>query len=192
MHPAGPEVPIASAGERKEAPIRSMRSRMRSWSCMGSVRARASQYRLSWDGANPRSCGLQNGQHGRGPPEEKQSPAVGGHMLMVAGARAEEVAEFIVSPAEPGSRSWAFEAPHGPVAAFDAAVVLLQPVIQVATCPVPHSLAQLGADRPGVAVVAIGRDPVRRDAGHCFGGAKERLGSFHVAMLAEQHIDQVP
>src|SRR5215207_3944212 len=69
---------------------------------MGSVRARASQYRLSWDGANPRSCGLQNGQHGRGPPEEKQSPAVGGHMLMVAGARTEEVAEFIVSPAEPG------------------------------------------------------------------------------------------
>src|SRR3954451_17432263 len=58
---------------------------------------------LGW--ANPGSCGLQDGQHGCGPSEEKQSPAVGGHMLMVAGARAEEVTEFIVSPTEPGGRS---------------------------------------------------------------------------------------
>jgi hypothetical protein len=31
----------------------------------------------------------------------EQSPAIGGHMLVVAGAEAEEVAQFIVSPAEP-------------------------------------------------------------------------------------------
>src|SRR5215203_4786338 len=71
-------------------------------SLLGSVRARANKYRLSWDEANPGSCGLQNGQHGRGPPEVEQSAAVGGHMLMVAGARAEKVAQFVVSPAEPG------------------------------------------------------------------------------------------
>ena len=69
---------------------------------MGSVRARANQYRLSWDEANPGSCGLQDGQHGRGPPEVEQSASVGGNMLMVAGAEAEDVAQFVVGPAEPG------------------------------------------------------------------------------------------
>src|SRR5215212_6277318 len=103
---------------------------------MGSVRARANKYRLSWDEANPGSCGCQDGQHGHTPPEVEQSASVGGNMLMVAGAEAEEVAQFVVGPAEPGGRSGAFEAPHGPVAAFDAAVVLLQPVVQVATGPV--------------------------------------------------------
>jgi hypothetical protein len=68
----------------------------------GSVRSRASKYRLSWDEANPGSRGLQDGQHGRGPPEVEQSAAIGGYVLVVAGARAEEVAQFIVSPAEPG------------------------------------------------------------------------------------------
>ena len=40
--------------------------------------------------------------HGRGSPEVEQSASVGGNVLMVAGARAEIVAQFIVSPAEPG------------------------------------------------------------------------------------------
>src|SRR4051794_35534532 len=56
---------------------------------------------------------------------------------------------------DPSRGSGAFEAPHGPVAAFDAAVVLLQPVIQVGVSAVPHSVPQLGADRSGVAVVAV-------------------------------------
>src|SRR3954467_12345785 len=68
----------------------------------GSVRTRASQCRLKWDEANPGSCGLQDSQHGHTPPEVEQSAAIGGNMLMVAGAEAEEVAQFIVSPAEPG------------------------------------------------------------------------------------------
>src|SRR4051812_28381286 len=57
---------------------------------VGSVRARASKYRLSWDEANPGSSGLQNGQHGRGPPEVEQSPAIGGNVLVGAGAEAED------------------------------------------------------------------------------------------------------
>ena len=69
---------------------------------------------------------MQDGQHGRGPPEVEESAAIGGYVLVVAGARAEEVAQFIVCATEPGGRSGAFEAPHGPVAAFDAAVILLQ------------------------------------------------------------------
>ena len=67
---------------------------------LGSVRARASQYRLNWNEANPGSCGLQDGQHRHTPPEEESS-AVGGHMLMVAGARAEKVAQLIICATEP-------------------------------------------------------------------------------------------
>src|SRR5215207_4847438 len=158
----------------------------------GSVRARASQYRLNWNEADPGSCGLQDGQHGHTPPEVEESAAIGGNMLMVAGARAEEVAEFVVGLAEPGGGSWTFEAPHGSIAAFDAPVVLLQPVIQVATGPVPHPLAQRGADRPRIAVVAVRCDPVGCYPGHRFGGAEERLGCRHIPVFTEQHVDQGP
>src|SRR3954464_4530597 len=68
----------------------------------GSVSALASQYRLKWNEANPGSCGLQDGQHGHTPPEVEQSAAIGGNMLVGAGARTEEVAEFVVSATEPG------------------------------------------------------------------------------------------
>ena len=48
------------------------------------------------------SDALGSVRDGRGPPEVEQSLAVGGYVLVVAGAEAEEVAQFIVSPAEPG------------------------------------------------------------------------------------------
>src|SRR4051794_5847333 len=55
-------------------------------SCIdGSVRARAKQYCLSWDEANPGSCGLQDGQHGHAAAEELVSAAIGGNMLIVGG-----------------------------------------------------------------------------------------------------------
>src|SRR3954468_1768515 len=108
----------------------------------GSVSTRASKYSLcSRTGGDVPSRGFQDGQHRHGAAEELESAAIGGNVLMVTGARAEEVAQFIVSPAEPGGRSGALEAPHGPVAAFDAAVILLEPVVQIATGPVPHTLA---------------------------------------------------
>ena len=69
----------------------------------GSVRARASKYSLcSRTCGDVPSRGFQDGQHGHGPPEVEQSLAIGGNMLMMAGAEAEKVAEFIVGPAEPG------------------------------------------------------------------------------------------
>ena len=39
--------------------------------------------------------------------------------------------------------------------------------------------------------MAVGRDPIWRDAGHRLGGAEERLGGCHVAVFTEQHVDQV-
>jgi hypothetical protein len=62
-------------------------------------------------------------------------------VLVVAGAGAEEVAELVVTSAEPGGRSWTLEAAHRSVAAFEAPVVLLQPIVQVAAGPVPHAAA---------------------------------------------------
>jgi hypothetical protein len=49
-----------------------------------------------------RSCGFEEAQHGHGPAKEEQSAAVGGDKLVVAGAKAEEVAELVVTAAEPG------------------------------------------------------------------------------------------
>src|SRR5215218_10127623 len=56
----------------------------------------------------------------------------------------------------------------------------------------PHPLAQRGADRSGVTIVAVGRDPIRCHPSHHFGGAEERLGRCHVPVLAKQHVDQGP
>jgi hypothetical protein len=70
----------------------------------GSVSTRASK-----DSLCPRTCsdaslcGFQDGQHHHTLPEVKQSASVGGHVLVVTGSEAEEVAQFIVSPAEPSS-----------------------------------------------------------------------------------------
>ncbi len=69
----------------------------------GSVRARASKYNLcSRTGGNVPSRGFHDGQHGHGAAEELESAAIGGNVLVEAGTRAEEVAEFIVGSAEPG------------------------------------------------------------------------------------------
>jgi hypothetical protein len=55
--------------------------------------------------------------------------AIGENVLVRAGAETKEVSEFIVTSAEPGGRSRALKAPHGPVSAFDAPVVLLDGLI---------------------------------------------------------------
>jgi hypothetical protein len=109
---------------------------------------------------------------------------------MRAGAGTEEVTQFIVASTEPVSRSWAFEPTHGLVSTFDATVILLQSVVQVAAGAVLHAFTQLRPDRPRVAVVAIRGHPVRDNIGDCLGGLEERLRSRHVTVLAEHHVDQ--
>ncbi len=69
----------------------------------GSVRARASQYSLcSRTDDDVLLRGLQRAQHRHGAAEKLESAAIGGNVLMVAAARAEEVAQLIVSSTEPG------------------------------------------------------------------------------------------
>src|SRR5215207_4116828 len=80
---------------------------------LGSVRARASKYSLcSRTCGDVQSCGFQDGQHRHGAAEELEPAAIGGNVLVVAGARAGKVAEFIVGLAEPSGGSGAIEAPQ--------------------------------------------------------------------------------
>jgi hypothetical protein len=97
---AGVQGPSGAAlnGERQAT-----RRHSRGARCEGSVRARASKYNLcSRTCGDVPSRGFQDGQHRHGAAEELESAAIGGNVLVVAGVRAEEVAQFIVSPAEPG------------------------------------------------------------------------------------------
>ena len=68
----------------------------------GSVSVRASKYRLCWVEAGVWLSGFQEAQHCHGSPEEEQPAAIGGDMLVTAGAEAEKVAELIVASAESG------------------------------------------------------------------------------------------
>ena len=69
----------------------------------GSVSTRASKYSLcSRTCGDVPSRGFQDGQHRHGAAEELESAAFGGNVLVMAGARAEKVAQFIVSLTEPG------------------------------------------------------------------------------------------
>ena len=55
--------------------------------------------------------------------------AIGGNMLVVAGAGAEEVAKLVIASAEALRRGEALEAAHTSDAAFDAAVILFQAIV---------------------------------------------------------------
>jgi hypothetical protein len=76
------------------------------------------------------------------------------------------------------------------VSTFDATVILLQSIVEVAAGAVLHAFTQLRPDRARVAVVAIRGHPVRDNIGDCLGGLEERLRSRHVTVLAEHHVDQ--
>ncbi len=76
-----------------------------------------------------RSGRFQDGEDGRGPAEEEQSAAVCGNVLVATRAEAEKVSELVVPAAEPGRGPGTLETPHGSTAAFQAAVILFQPVI---------------------------------------------------------------
>jgi hypothetical protein len=69
-------------------------------------------------------------------------------------------------------------------------MILLEAIVEIAICPMPHAAAELRPDRPGIGVVAIRRDPVGDHCGDGLGRPKEALGSRQIAVIAEHHIDQ--
>jgi hypothetical protein len=68
----------------------------------------------------------------------KQAAAIGGDMLVVAVAETKKGAELVISAAEPLGRGEALEASHTSDPAFDAAMILLQPIVPVCTGPMLH------------------------------------------------------
>ena len=96
-------------------------------------------------------------------------------MLMGTGAGTKEVTQFIVASTEPLRRSWALEPTHRLVSTFDATVILLQSIVEIAAGAVLHAFTQRRPDRTRVAVVAIRGHPVRGNVGDGLGGLEERL-----------------
>jgi hypothetical protein len=88
------------------------------------------------------SGGLQHSQDRCGAAKEVKPAVVGGDLLIGAGAGTEEVAQLVVGTTEFSGRLWALEPAHRAVAAFDAAMILLQAVIEVLAVAMPHTGAQ--------------------------------------------------
>jgi hypothetical protein len=123
-----------------------------------------------------RSDGLQDGHYGRSAAEEVEPAVVGGNLLMGTRAGTKEITQFLVASTEPLSRSRALEPTHWLVSTFDAAVILLQSIVEIAAGAVLHGFTQLGPDRARIAVVAIRGHPVRSNLGDGLGGLEERHG----------------
>ena len=81
---------------------------------------------------------LQHIQNSGGPAKEAESEAGSGDWLTGTIVGSEEVAEFIEGSAEEARRSWALEPAHRAVAAFNAAMILLQSVVEILAVAMPH------------------------------------------------------
>ena len=64
------------------------------------------------------------------------------NVLVMTGSAAEEVAEFIVLPAESVGRIMFFEAAHTSDPSFDPAMVLFKSIVQIDARPVADAVAQ--------------------------------------------------
>src|SRR5665213_2121049 len=100
------------------------------------------------------------------------------------------VSEFVEASTETRSGFRAFETAHGSVSTLDPAMVLLDPIIQILVGAVLHACVQFSPDRARITIVTVRRDTRGGDAGHGFGGSKERLRRLHVAGLAQPDVDE--
>src|SRR5262249_4327365 len=94
-------------------------------------------------------------------------------------------------PTKASGRLDPFEAAHRPRALFDASMVLLQVIIQVAVGAMTHRLPQLSFDGSGVGVMSIGRNAFRDTLSDRTRGPEERFGRSTATLLTEQDVDQI-
>src|ERR1700761_9431927 len=140
----------------------------------GSVIARASKY--SW--LNERrdfSGGFQHPQNRCGAAKKVEPAVVGWDLLIGLGAGTEKVTQLVVGATDFPSRSWALEPAHRTVAAFDAAMILLQSIIEILAVAMPHPCAQGRPDRTRITVVPIRGHPIGRETGDHLRRLEERL-----------------
>src|ERR1700728_2064087 len=119
--------------------------------------------------------GFQDTQNRCGAAKEVERAVVGVGLLIGSGAGTEKATQLVVGATEFAGRSWALEPAHRTVAAFDAAMILLQPVVEILAVAMPPTRAQRRSDRPRITVVPIRGDPVGRDAGDHLGRREECL-----------------
>ena len=137
-----------------------------------------------------RSGRLQDAERDRGSAHVLPTPRCRGNTLAHAGPTAQEVSELVVAAAIAPRRSSALQSKHRSTSAFDAAVILLKSVVQIAICPMPHMAAEFCPDCPGIGIVAIRGDPIRGYAGHRLCRSQEGLRSGKVAVLTQHHVNQ--
>jgi hypothetical protein len=111
-------------------------------------------------------------------------------MLAVEGTDTKEVAKLIMATTESAGRHEAAKAAHTSYPSLDPAMVLFQSIVQVGIGSVCDRLAERGADRLRIRVVAIAGDPIRNRTGYRLRRPKERLGRGQIASLAQHHIHQ--
>ena len=85
-----------------------------------------------------------------------------------------------------------FEPAHRAIPLFNAAMILLQMVVEIALGAMRYLVPKDIPTRAWVGIMAIRGDPVGHHPGHRLGGAEKGLGRCEVACLAEPHIDQIP
>jgi hypothetical protein len=107
-----------------------------------------------------RSSSFQDTEHDDCPAHMAKAPCGGGNVLAHARSGAEEVPEFVVTAAISSCRWDALEAEHRSTSALNATMILLEAIVKVAICPMPHATAELHPDRLGIGVVAVRRHPV--------------------------------
>src|SRR5580698_6051443 len=93
--------------------------------------------------------GFQHTQNRCGTAKKMEPAAVGGDCLIGSGAGTEEVTQLVVGLAKSAGRSWALEPARWTIAAYDAAMISLQPVIQILAVAMSHTGAQGRPDRTG-------------------------------------------
>jgi hypothetical protein len=106
-------------------------------SISGSVNARAGKY--SWyDEGRDLSGGFQHTQNRCDAAKESKPTIVGGDLLIGSAAGTEKVTQLVVGPAEFAGRSWALEPAHLTVSVFDAAMILLEALIEIPAVAMQH------------------------------------------------------
>ena len=92
--------------------------------------------------------------------------------------------------AKPCSRLDTLKASHRPEPLFNAAMVLLQMVVQIAIRAMTHDFSQLRFDRPGIRALSITRDPRWNTTGDRARAAKEGSRRPLVPRLTEPYVDE--
>jgi hypothetical protein len=80
----------------------------------------------------------------------------------------EEVYQFVVTSAEPGSGRTVLEPAHWLVSAVDTAMILFDPVVEITIGSMEHTLAEFGPDRPPVTARPIPSRMLDRQRGVLF------------------------